>query len=190
MRRFLSSACLLLAATTVAGCTGSGSDSERPGTATRIASSGAAVSQSTSVAYITTSACPLPHASPSTSPPAALEYMPPPPVPYVQDWYGNDAVWVMLPTSGHLPSQRDDGALSTKFPFFRLRHGQVQVSAKRLDGPTGAFSAHPGMISAYGDVGFVPTGLSWSAPGCWQLRATVAGSDPLIFTVLVDAPTG
>jgi hypothetical protein len=40
-------------------------------------------------------------------PPPALHYRPPPPVPYVHGWYGNQAIWVMLPVRGRLPAQSD-----------------------------------------------------------------------------------
>src|SRR5262249_50727116 len=125
----------------------------------------------------------------SARPPAVLQYSPPPPVPWVRDWYGNGSLWVMLPPDGQLPTDpHADGSVTTKFPFFRVKQGQVRVHAQRLDGPAGQFSGAMGTVSAYGRSGFVPSELSFSTPGCWRLRASVSGSPALTFTVLVKSP--
>lgn len=125
----------------------------------------------------------------SARPPASLQYSPPPPVPWVRDWYGNRSLWVMLPPDGQLPTDAHaDGSVTTKFPFFRIKPGQVQVQAQRIDGPHGRFSAAVGTVDEYGNYGFVPSELSFSAPGCWRLRASVSGSPALTFTVLVKQP--
>jgi len=133
--------------------------------------------------------CPATRAPAGTRPPAVLQYSPPPPVPWVRDWYGNGSLWVMLPPDGQLPTDaHPDGSVTTKFPFFRIQHGQVRVRAQRLDGPPGRFSAMMGTVDAYGDSGFVPSELRFSTPGCWRLRAAVAGRPALSFTVLVKSP--
>jgi hypothetical protein len=133
-------------------------------------------------------ACPTTAVSGSATPPASLGYRPPPPVPYVRDWYGNDRLWVMLPPMGKLPTSRDpNGLLGTKFPWFRLARGEVQVTAERLDGPTGNFVADVGTVSEYGDRGFTPSMLYWSAPGCWRVTGRLAARE-LTFVVLVAAP--
>jgi hypothetical protein len=122
-------------------------------------------------------------------PPAVLQYSPPPPVPWVRDWYGNGSLWVMLPPDGQLPTDpHPDGSVTTKFPFFRVKQGRVEVHAQRLDGPPGRFSAAMGTVSAYGRSGFVPSELSFSTPGCWRLHASVSGSPGLTFTELVKPP--
>ena len=110
-----------------------------------------------------------------TSPPASLHYSPPPPVPWVKDWYGNRSLWVMLPPDGRLPTEQQhvNGSVSTKFPFFRVTPGQVRVQAHRLDGPPGRFSAAVGTVEEYSAIGFVPSELTFSTPGCWKLRASV-----------------
>ena len=145
-----------------------------------------------SVRYLPPAACPVTRGVAGTPPPPALDYQPPPPVPYVHDWYGNQALWVMLPTRGRLPSQRDPaagwpGRLSTKFPWYGLRPGQLHVTGRRLDGP-GRFAAEVGTVQqGYGPPGFVPSNLHWSGPGCWRLTATLAGST-LSITARVNPP--
>jgi hypothetical protein len=109
-------------------------------------------------------------------------------VPYVEDWYGNGVLWVMLPPGGVLPAYRQPVRLTTKFPWFRLEPGAFQVTGERLDGPTSDFSASPGDVSAYGATGFVPSDLMWSSPGCWRVTGTVVGKGSLTITMRVEAP--
>lgn len=149
-------------------------------------------SPSTSTAGVTEMVgdCLTTRAPASARPPASLHYSAPPPVPWVRDWYGNRSLWVMLPPNGRLPTEQQhvNGSVSTKFPFFRVKQGQVRVQAHRLDGPPGRFSAAVGTVEEYSDTGFVPSELTFSTPGCWQLRASVSGGAALTFTVVVARP--
>jgi hypothetical protein len=101
----------------------------------------------------------------------------------VQDWYGNDALWVGLPPTGVLPADPQPQGLSTKFPWWRALPGRLTIQAQRLDGPTGAFTAD--VPAGYGDLGFQPTGLNWAVPGCWRVTGTVHNKS-LTFTVWVQ----
>jgi hypothetical protein len=112
---------------------------------------------------------PTPHASPPTSPPL--------PVPYLHGWYGNAALSVGVPTGGVLPAERSYGTpwpreWGTKFPWWRLIAGTLTITARRLDGSSAGF--HSQVPDGYGGIGFVPSGLFWPAPGCWQVTGTVA----------------
>ncbi len=169
----------------VAGCTSSGSpQAQASPTTTRSASDPITPS------YLVGPDCPVTVAPSSATPPPALHYRPPPPVPYVRDWYGNDALWVMLPADGTLPALRQpDGTLTTRFPWFRLAPGSVKVAAERLDGPTDTFSADVGTVAEYGDRGFTPSILYWSAPGCWRITSQVAAHVTLTFVLRVQATT-
>ena len=174
---------VLVAASTVSGCSTAGSaPSGSPASAT------APSSQSPTRPV---GVCPTTTSSGTATPPASLGYRPPPPVSYVKDWYGNDALWVMLPPTGKLPvtSRDPDGRLGTKFPWYRLASGEVQVTAERLDGPTGNFNADVGTVPEYGDRGFAPSMLYWSAPGCWRVTGRLADKE-LTFVVVVTAPQG
>jgi hypothetical protein len=107
------------------------------------------------------------------------------PVPWVRDWYGGATLWVRLPRGGVLPVGRnypgDPSRLpwGTKFPWWRARAGSVWVHARLLGGRAGRFSAD---VLDYTDFGFSPSGLNFSALGCWQLTALHAGAK-LSFTV-------
>lgn len=172
----------LVAATAISGCS-----SDRSATPDGPSSTATSTSPSPTRSL---GACPITAVSGSATPPSSLGYRTPPPVPYVRDWYGNDSLWVMLPPMGKLPSSRDpDGRLGTKFPWFRLASGEVQVTAERLDGPTASFVADVGTVSEYGDRGFTPSMLYWSAPGCWRVTGRLAARE-LMFVVLVAAPEG
>lgn len=49
------------------------------------------------------------------------------PVPWVDRWYGNEAIWIRLPTDGVLPAAPDPGTdtISTKFPWWRVKSQDV-----------------------------------------------------------------
>jgi hypothetical protein len=100
------------------------------------------------------------------------------PVPYIHGWYGNTALWVGVPAGGVLPAERPYGTpwpdeWGTKFPWWRMIAGTLTVTARRLDGPSAGF--HAEVPDGYGPIGFVPSGLIWPAPGCWQVTGKVAG---------------
>lgn len=64
-----------------------------------------------------------------------------------------------------------DGGLGMKFGWTRGVPGGLRVSGRRLDAaalPLG-FETNAG----YGDVGFQPSYLVFSAPGCWEVTAQV-----------------
>jgi hypothetical protein len=110
------------------------------------------------------------------------------PVPWVRDWYGNAALWVRLPRGGVLPVGRNSAGgpsglrWGTKFPWWKARPGTVEVQARTLGGRAGRFSAD---VLDYSELGFSPSGLNFSALGCWQLTAANAGAK-LKFTVWVE----
>lgn len=106
------------------------------------------------------------------------------PVPWVRDWYGNNAIWVRLAPTGVLPALDNAGVLKTKYPWWRVLPGTIAISARRLDGPGTGFSGDTAP-SGYGDTGFVPGMLTWPALGCWQITGTLDGGS-LTFTVWVQ----
>jgi hypothetical protein len=105
-------------------------------------------------------------------------------VPWVDIWYGNDALWTRLPPTGVLPALGEADSLSTKFPWWRIIPGRLTLQARRLDGPSDGFSGES-PSSGYGALGFIPSGLRWPDTGCWQVTGTVSGHS-LTFTVWVQ----
>jgi hypothetical protein len=105
-----------------------------------------------------------------------MDASPPLPVPCIHGWYGNQALWAGVPPGGVLPAQRDPGTRewSTKFPWWRVLPGNLTITARRLDGPGPGAGFRGEVPGGYGSSGFVPSGLVWPSPGCWQVTGTVA----------------
>lgn len=166
-----------VAALSVSGCSSSAPSSHTPPQSTATPS------------FLAPGTCPVTLAVTGATPPPQLGIRPTdvPPVPYVKDWYGNSVLWVMLPPGGALPADPQPVGLATKFPWFRVEPGALEVTGERLDGPTGAFSASSGDTYSYGATGFDPSYLMWSAPGCWRVTGTVVGHGSLTVTMRVTA---
>jgi len=168
----------LAAAFLTAGCTGSAPSSAAPGAKPSMAGSPHRLSAQ--------ARCPVTRPMTDASPPA----LPPLPVPYIHGWYGNAALWVGVPTGGVLSAMRPYGTpwpheWGTKFPWWRVLAGKLTITARRLDGPSAGF--HAEVPDGYGATGFVPSGLIWPAPGCWQVTGTVAGRSLTFVTRVVTA---
>ncbi len=91
-------------------------------------------------------------------------------------------------------SIKPDGSLSMKWPWYRHNvKGQVTVEGRRLDAPATPLRAILGCCydentaaqnCCYGDTGFTPSTLIFSAPGCWEITGSV-GTHRLTFVTLV-----
>jgi hypothetical protein len=64
-----------------------------------------------------------------------------------------------------------DGALGMKFGWTRGVPGKMRISGRRLDGDAPPLRAE--VPDGYGELGFQPTALIFSTPGCWQVTAQV-----------------
>lgn len=155
----------LLAVILAAGCSSPPTPSERIPSATP-----------TLAAVSSVGVCPITVGQPGTKPPAAVADPSTLPVPWVDIWYGNDAIWIRLPIGGVLPAMPDPGqsTISTKFPWWRVLPGQLTASGVGLDGG-GQFSADVRTPGEYGPTGFVPSGLTFDHPGCWRITGSLQG---------------
>jgi hypothetical protein len=95
------------------------------------------------------------------------------------NWYGNEAMWVVLPDDGELVGRLDD-----KIPPYRLKRGHVQYEAIRLDGPDVVTRRAIG-VDAYGDIGFAAGGPAFPTAGCWEVTYALDGRDELRFVLRV-----
>jgi hypothetical protein len=93
------------------------------------------------------------------------------------NWYGNDAMWIILPETGEIVGRLDD-----KIPPYRLKRGRVQYEARQLDGP-GVVRSQAIGADGYGDIGFAAGGPAFPTAGCWEVIYTLDGSDPLSFVL-------
>jgi hypothetical protein len=107
-----------------------------------------------------------------SSSPTAREVIP------TLNWYGNDAMWVVLPDDGEIV-----GRLSDKIPPYRMKPGYVTWSARQLDGPSHVDSRSMG--TGYGEDGFQAGGPGFPNVGCWEVTYLLAGRDELRFVLRV-----
>lgn len=94
------------------------------------------------------------------------------------NWFGNEAMWVVLPDGGEIIGRLDD-----KIPPYRMKRGYVTYDARRLDGPGSVTRTAIG--GAYGDIGFAAGGPSFPTTGCWEVTYRLDGGYPLTFVLRV-----
>jgi hypothetical protein len=66
-------------------------------------------------------------------------------------------------------------ALVMKFGWTRGVAGKLQVTGRRVDGDAGPLRLSTS--NGYGETGFQASYLIFPTPGCWEVRAQVAGRD-------------
>ena len=122
----------------------------------------------------TAAGCVITTARTGSTPPSIIHPAGPQPVPWITSFVGNQVLWVGLPTNSTLhPDTPTAHPMTVKFPWWRLKAGQLTITGQRLDGPSAGFSASaPG---GYGDSGFQASGLSFPAEGCWTITGSVHG---------------
>jgi len=148
-----------------------------------------------SVAHVAAPAsCPVTQPLPDASPPAHLHainnftY-------YLHGWYGNAALWVGMPIHGVLPAGRPYGTpwagkeWPTKFPWWPVISGKLTITAHRLDGPGAGFHSPVAGLSSIGKARFIPSGLVWPAPGCWQVTGTISSHSLTFVTWVKTVPS-
>lgn len=140
----------------------------------------APVAASSSASLVAPAGCPVTRPLPHAVPPPQLHaldnfaY-------YLHGWYGNATLWVGVPVQGVLPAMRPVGTpwaardWGTKFPWWPAVTGTLTIAAHRLDGPSAGFHAQTSGPSSIGNSRFIPSGLYWPAPGCWQVTGTISG---------------
>lgn len=99
---------------------------------------------------------------------------------YLHGWYGNSALWVGVPVQGVLPAGRPYGTpwaseWGTKFPWWPVIQGKLTITARRLNGSSAGFHSQVADPAEAGKANFIPSGLIWPGPGCWQVTGIIAG---------------
>jgi len=168
---------VLIAALTLAlsACIADGSPS--PPSASKVTStstvgSGTNVARSQEAAPPSTSPCPVtrPPDPPLIPPPSVGSTQPP----AERFWYGNDALWLTLPTDGVM--------WSSKVMWWRTLPGELTITGRRLDGPAPPLEAD--LSGGYGTEGFQASGINFPTSGCWEVVGSVANRD-LCFVVMM-----
>jgi hypothetical protein len=97
--------------------------------------------------------------------------------------HGNGFVWVaMSPSNVVVEEPGLDGAITTKFPWWRGVTGTLRIEGRRLDGSAPPLTAD--VPDGYGDTGFQASGISFPTEGCWEVTGR-AGPASLTFVTLV-----
>lgn len=125
------------------------------------------------VAHMTPPSEPLEFMIGGSSSPTARSVIP------TLNWYGNDAMWVLLPPNGEIV-----GRLGDKIPPHRMKPGYVTWSARQLDGKS-SVPWQPIGPSGYGEEGFQAGGPGFPTTGCWEVTYLLAGRDELRFVLRV-----
>ena len=93
------------------------------------------------------------------------------------NFFGNEALWLLLPENGEI-----NGRLSDKLMPYRMKAGQLQWQARRLDG-SATVRKQPAGPSGYGDIGFQAGGVGFPESGCWEVTYTLSDQYPLTFVL-------
>jgi len=99
------------------------------------------------------------------------------------NWAGGDGIWVVLPSDGVVTW--GSPAYGSKFGLFVSGSGRVTATARRIGAPT-----PPGVAAdigtpeqGYGPPGFIASGITFPADGCWEVTYRVAARN---LTFVVD----
>lgn len=184
MARFRLVCAALASVAAVFGCSNTPSPNPAPPTVTKATEGSTAAT--TRAAWDKTeppSSCSVTRPGPDSTPPSSIDASLEP-VPWANYWFGNASVWTRLPKTGVVPALRVEAGLSIKFPWWRLQPGNLAVTG-RLKTAQGTFKAgFPS--SGYGSTGFIPSELTFSSEGCWEIRASNENSQPLVFVIWVQ----
>ena len=188
MARFRLVCAALASVAAVFGCSNTPSLNPTPPTVTKATEGSTAAT--TRAAWDKTeppSSCSVTRPGPDSTPPpsidASLE-----PVPWANYWFGNASVWTRLPKTGVVPAFQDDAGLSTKIPWWRLQPDNLTVTAQ-LTTAQGTFTA-ASPASGQPSTGFLPSELTFSSEGCWEVpAASTENRQPLVFVIwLQESP--
>ena len=104
--------------------------------------------------------------------------------------WGNDALVTTVFRDGEVVFRPggpgivlQDGALSMKWPWWRVVPGQLTITGRRLDGLPAPLRAR--IPNGYGEIGFQPVALVFPAPGCWEVTGRVANASLTFVTRVV-----
>lgn len=107
--------------------------------------------------------------------------------------YGSRLLRVQLPPRGRLPAGvlpdggayatiGPDGSIRAKVGWWSGRSGSLRITGRRLDRRAPPLEAD--VLSGYGDLGFIPTMLTFPTDGCWRITGSI-GPTRLAFVLQV-----
>lgn len=90
----------------------------------------------------------------------------------LRTWFGHGKSWVLPPHSA-TAVRRTDGTVSATIPWFVAGPGEFRIIGKRLDGSPGGFRASIADRTPSPNGQVVPTRITVSSPGCWDIAGIV-----------------
>jgi hypothetical protein len=112
------------------------------------------------------------------------------------DFYGNGALWTVLPPGGldTTGTAQPDGSISEKFPWWTVgTTGGLAIQGRQLGASTGTLRARVNQSFPSTPFATVRDGRFWastvyfSTAGCWEVTGQIQGST-LRFVVFVAKP--
>ena len=107
--------------------------------------------------------------------------MPPAPqpeaAPFGATWYGTEGLWTVLPRDGVLLGRRHKVFWwSTGWEWRRDHRPRLTVTARQIDAQGESAAASRATNAHAADIGHAMlVGLTFPAPGCWQVTADYGG---------------
>jgi len=105
--------------------------------------------------------------------------------------HGNGKLWTVFWPHNVVIASPDvvekDGSIGIKWPWWRGVTGELTITGRRLDGKASPLRAD--IPSGYGVSGFVPSGIYFSAEGCWEVTGAVGAAKLTFVTLVVKAST-
>ena len=96
----------------------------------------------------------------------------------------------MLPRPGTY-TDRDDGWITLKHPWFRLAAGELTIDGSRVGRGPGQFRADVPPMASYpfqmNRAGFIPSRLEFSTRGCWKVTARFRSSKVVLYLDVTHA---
>ena len=117
-------------------------------------------------------ACPVTHPNGSGPYPAELSDSQGLPL---RTWFGHGKSWVLPPRSA-TAVRLTNGTVTATIPWFVAGPGVFRIVGKRLDGSPGGFRAAIADRTPSPDGQVVPTRITVSSPGCWDIAGIVGAN--------------
>jgi hypothetical protein len=89
-----------------------------------------------------------------------------------------------LPGGGVMAVIERDGSISLKLGWWRRIPGRLAITGRRLDRVAGRVRADIPPNESYGDVGFIPSTITFPSVGCWRVIGKQGGAS-LTFVIKV-----
>lgn len=97
---------------------------------------------------------------------------------------GSAPLWAVIPQPDWIDVYERGGVVEyrLKLGWFRQESGRLRMRVEPIDGKGVGSADVP--KAGYGDVGFIPTLVSFSGPGCWRIAGQMDGTEVSIYVAV------